>query len=221
MSTPNTVKAQLQNLIDFSNRKTGKSDTDLTGVVNSLIKTCDEKTSILNGSITEYCDDKIIRLRPYAFAYCQELTRISLPNTTTFRNAVFYNDIALIDVYVPSIETTQQQFVTGCASLEYLDLYKASAFNGNFTFAQCVKLKTILLRKTQSICTLGNVASFQGTPIESGTGYVYVPRDLIESYKTATNWVTFASQFRALEDYTVDGTIDGELDWDKVNGGTA
>ena len=33
------------------------------------------------------------------------------------------------------------------------------------------------------------------------TGYIYVPRALVNSYKAATNWSTFASQIRAIEDY--------------------
>lgn len=32
-------------------------------------------------------------------------------------------------------------------------------------------------------------------------GYIYVPRDLIETYKVSTNWVTYANQLRAIEDY--------------------
>lgn len=32
-------------------------------------------------------------------------------------------------------------------------------------------------------------------------GYIYVPAALIDEYKTATNWATFADQFRAIEDY--------------------
>jgi hypothetical protein len=32
-------------------------------------------------------------------------------------------------------------------------------------------------------------------------GYIYVPKALIEDYKVATNWSTFADQFRAIEDY--------------------
>lgn len=55
-----------------------------------------------------------------------------------------------------------------------------------------------------------------GTPIANGTGYIYVPSALIEQYKVAENWSTYASQFRALEDYTVDGTITGELDETKI-----
>ena len=34
--------------------------------------------------------------------------------------------------------------------------------------------------------------------------------------QAATNWSTYAAQFRALEDYTVDGTTTGELDETKI-----
>jgi hypothetical protein len=37
--------------------------------------------------------------------------------------------------------------------------------------------------------------------IEDGTGYIYVPSALVETYKTASNWVTYAAQIRAIEDY--------------------
>lgn len=52
---------------------------------------------------------------------------------------------------------------------------------------------------------------FTNTPIARGTGYIYVPRDLIATYEAATNWSTYAGQFRALEDYTDDGTTSGEF----------
>jgi hypothetical protein len=76
-------------------------------------------------------------------------------------------------------------------------------------------LTTVILR-SESLCTLENVSAFNGTPIASGTGCIYVPAALVNSYKTATNWSSFASKFRALEDYTVDGTITGELDETKI-----
>jgi hypothetical protein len=42
---------------------------------------------------------------------------------------------------------------------------------------------------------------FASTPIASGTGYIYVPAALVDSYKGATNWSTYAAQIRAIEDY--------------------
>ena len=73
-----------------------------------------------------------------------------------------------------------------------------------------------MIIRSETICTLSNKNAFSGSSVASGTGYIYVPKDLVESYKTATNWSTYATQFRALEDYTVDGTITGELDESKI-----
>ena len=56
------------------------------------------------------------------------------------------------------------------------------------------------------VLTSDNMSVLQGTlgtntPIVDGTGYIYVPANLLEDYKSATNWVTYADQFRAIEDH--------------------
>jgi hypothetical protein len=72
------------------------------------------------------------------------------------------------------------------------------------------------------VCALKNTSAFTNSSIASGTAYVYVPAaqlsdaDETKDYRRATNWSSLATQFRALEDYTVDGTITGELDLGKV-----
>lgn len=83
-------------------------------------------------------------------------------------------------------------------------------------FCDCSELKSLILRNPETVCTLGPTNVFLRTPITSGTGYIYVPAALVNSYKAATNWKTYANQIRALEDYTVDGTISGELDETKI-----
>jgi hypothetical protein len=83
---------------------------------------------------------------------------------------------------------------------------------GNYAFGGCQALTTLVLRNTAKVATLSNSNALKNTPIASGTGYIYAPHALVDSYKAATNWSTYAAQFRALEDYTVDGTVTGELD---------
>jgi hypothetical protein len=128
-----------------------------------------------------------------AFSGCTKLSSIDLSSATTLNNAVFAN----------------------CSALEVVDLPKATSII-TYVFNGCLALKTLILRKSDSICTLSNTNVFNNTPIKSGTGYIYVPSSLIETYKTASQWSTFAAQFRALEDYTVDGTITGDLDPTKI-----
>jgi hypothetical protein len=59
----------------------------------------------------------------------------------------------------------------------------------------------LILPKTGDICNLLNTNAFVNTPIAKSTGYIYVPRALVDSYKSATNWSTYANQIRAIEDY--------------------
>ena len=102
-----------------------------------------------------------------------------------------------------------------CSALATADFPKATSI-GNGAFVWSAKLKTLILRKASSVCTASGSAIFSSTPIASGTGYIYVPSALIEQYKVAENWSTYAAQFRALEDYTVDGTTTGALDESKI-----
>ena len=87
---------------------------------------------------------------------------------------------------------------------------------GSYAFRYDEELKSLILRNPNAVCTLSNKNAFNNSSILNGTGYIYVPSALIEQYKVATNWSTYASQFRALESYTVDGTITGELDEAKI-----
>ena len=67
-------------------------------------------------------------------------------------------------------------------------------------FYQCSALTTVIIR-SPAVCTMSDSDAFKSTPIESGTGYVYVPAALVDSYKAATNWSVYADQIRAIEDY--------------------
>lgn len=103
----------------------------------------------------------------------------------------------------------------GCAGIANVDLPAVTQING-CAFQGCSTLIAVVLRNESHVCNLSDTNAFTNTPIASGIGYFYVPATLIEDYKAATNWSTYADQFRALEDYTVDGTITGELDETKI-----
>lgn len=127
----------------------------------------------------------------------------------------FYNDGA---EYWSNLTTYIAPFVDGalslrsCPKLTFVDTGITSVGTRWFLDAP---LKAFVLRSTK-LAPLSNVNSFTDSGIANGTGYIYVPRNLVDSYKAATNWTTYANQFRALEDYTVDGTITGELDESKI-----
>ena len=119
-------------------------------------------------------------------------------------------------VYIDDgVQTIGSSAFENCSNLTSVDFPIATSIGGS-AFQYCSKLTSLILRKSDTICTLSNANSFYNTLIESGTGYIYVPRALVDSYKAASKWSTYANQFRALEDYTVDGTITGALDSSKI-----
>jgi hypothetical protein len=51
------------------------------------------------------------------------------------------------------------------------------------------------------MATLYNNEVFTSTPIADGTGYIYVPAALVDTYKADSNWSVYENQIRAIEDY--------------------
>ena len=45
-----------------------------------------------------------------------------------------------------------------------------------------------------------NSNDLTGTTITKGTGYVYVPDDMVETYKSATNWSAYADQIKGMSE---------------------
>ena len=79
-----------------------------------------------------------------------------------------------------------------CQLLEFCDIGSTVGIASS-AFANCYALQTLVLRKSDAICTLANVSAFTNTPMSGYnnlTGTVYVPQALISTYQTATNWST-------------------------------
>lgn len=134
------------------------------------------------------------------FRDAKSLRTVYMPKLNKLESQLFTGDTALETVTFPKVASVYKQAMESCSALTYVDLpiCKSIAAKG---FNKCSSLETLILRKSDAICTLANVSAFTSTPIESGTGYVYVPSALVDSYRTATNWSTYANQFRAIEDY--------------------
>lgn len=155
-------------------------------------------------------------IREYAFHSCSALTSVHIPLAASLGSYIFYGCSALTKISIPLAATVPASTFYNCSNLVEADF--GSSTNGVYAsaFYGTSSLKALTLRKTSAITTLANVNAFTGSAIANGTGYIYVPRALLDTYKAATNWSTFATQFRALEDYTVDGTTTGALDESKI-----
>lgn len=184
-----------------------------------------DEADILDGILTrngptEITNSRVTSIGINAFNGCGKLVRASFPNVTNCDTSAFQNCGELEQVDIPKLTiigtnafrscASLQSMVCknpvsvrgafyGCSSLALVDISTTRSVEAN-TFNGCKALVTLILRNT-TFYTLANVSAFTGTPIEAGTGYIYVPRALVDTYKAATNWSTFAAQFRAIEDY--------------------
>lgn len=151
-----------------------------------------------NTNFTEYESDEITSVRNYTFAASSRLVSLSLPNATRLNYYCCRDCTALVNVNIPKVTYLDSNVFASCSALQRIDLPSTttisnSAFSG--TAMEC------LILRVNSVCSLSNTGAFNSTPIASGTGYIYVPSALVDSYKTATNWSTYADQIRAIEDY--------------------
>ena len=145
-----------------------------------------------------------------AFTNCSRLAHIDIPLVTKINNYSFQYCYALQSVCLPIVTSVGSSAFAGCNSLYIVDIPVVTKF-WKWAFSNCSALEALLLRSADSVSELVNADALNNTRIASGTGYIYVPAALVDSYKAATKWSNYAAQFRALEDYTVDGTITGEL----------
>ena len=146
----------------------------------------------------DYENDRVENIGIYSISYLSALKSVTMKNAKRIENYAISN----------------------CSKLSCVDMQSVEEI-GIGVFANDGVLSALILRGSK-LCVLLGSGAFNGTPIKSGTGYIYVPRALLsdtdetKDYRRATNWSTYAAQFRALEDYTVDGTTTGELDETKI-----
>lgn len=141
---------------------------------------------------------KLQQLTNDCFGGCTALKTFNAPNLKEVYNNGLANT-AFEEVEFPALTRLYQTSFKGCSQLKKvkapLSSINASVFENDELF------DTLIITNYSNVATLSNVNAFTNTPIANGTGYIYVPAALIEDYKVATNWVTYANQFRAIEDY--------------------
>lgn len=129
-----------------------------------------------------------------AFRNCQSLQSLKLDGLLTMtQNYTIVNCYALTKLVFQSLTSINGRFViNGCRALKTIDFCVLGSLKGNRALESNASLDTVILRKTDAICTLGSNDIFNNTPFASGNagGTLYVPSALISAYQSATNWST-------------------------------
>lgn len=192
---------------DYNSHSSSKVNTD-TNIENLLILGYYAEDGVGNliaktkYNLASYCPSTKTSLKKYqnkyatsigysAFGSCPALTTVDLPNATSIGDQAFYSCRALTSVDFPNATSIGNSAFNGCSALTSIDLPSATSI-GSYAFFENSHLKTIFLRsKTMCTCT--------GDPSLNSSTAIYVPESLIDSYKTATCWSNYASNFKTLE----------------------
>ncbi len=150
--------------------------TDKAEAVVNVPTETDVVDGLLDGTITTFYNDRITETYTYALGYRRNMVSVELPNAETIGSYSF----------------------TNCDALGRVKLQKARRLE-NYAFRNCSNLKTLILGNPNG-CSLVTANVLSGSAIANGTGYVYVPDDLLDAYKTATNWVTHADQIKPISE---------------------
>lgn len=112
----------------------------------------------------------------------------------------FYNhpNLERAVVSAPTIEANAFQ---SSQKLEVVDLTSEAAVTINAdAFSGCSNLTHLIVRSTAR-SSLSATSALDSTKIKRSDGGVYVPADLLDSYKGATNWSAFANNIFPIGEY--------------------
>ena len=165
----------------------------------------------------------LVKCGSSCFKQCQSLANVKLDKWTNSDNSesCFNACTSLEKISLPMIEKLGTNMFQGCNRLKQCNLPKVTHV-GMYAFNQCKTLMTLYLPSVEyfeiyplsyctKLCALilpksGSVPSLSGSlylgdTLIGSTGYIFVPESLLESYRSATNWSTYASRFKAIENH--------------------
>lgn len=143
------------------------------------------------------------------FGYNNSLKEIYLPSINIINSFAFQNHVNLDIIYIPNCTIIQGGLsFANCSAIASIELPKITSIS-NATFSDCTSLKKVIIGTNESttICTLGGAGAFTNTPIATSEteGFIYVADSLVDQYKEATNWVTYATKIKGISDLPVEG----------------
>lgn len=146
-----------------------------------------------------------------AFYSCSALESVYFPVLVDISSGGFTGCSMLKSADFPLVTNIGSSAFSNCARLHTADFSRATNI-GATAFSGCNSLTSLVLRG-ETLCALSNTSAFNNcyhilgktnstyNPSGAKDGYIYVPDALVDSYKAATNWSTYADQIKPLSEY--------------------
>lgn len=200
---------KLTNIADAIRSKGGTTDQlTLAGMVDAInaIQTGEnEIVQFIENKITNFSNEELTAISDYGFAGKDNIQSLYIPNVVSVGGYAFDGCDTITEIHFEKHITFKSEkrpymALKGAENAVKIEFNDGFTISMSYVFYNMTKLKAVIIRG-DNVSQLSDGKNFNGSSIENGTGYIYVPAVLVDQYKAATNWVTIADQIRAIEDY--------------------
>lgn len=138
---------------------------------------------------------KLQTIGNWAFSNCSNLINVLLPEAITIGASAFRGDTGLVNLTLPKARTIDIWCFQGNTSLERVELPSVTSI-GSYAFYDSSNIRQLIL-SGNTICVLQNQI-FNTHNLANGG--IYVPDDLVNTYKEATNWIVVADYIKPISE---------------------
>ena len=178
----------------------------VTSIGDSVFQSCNNLTSVefplvtsigtyafQNCGLTKASFPNATSIGDNAFQECSGLTSVSFPVATSIGKYAFDSCSVLNSVSFPNATSIGNGAFDSCRGLTKVSFPNATSI-GSSAFSSCRGLTTIYVgTNTSTVCKLSNTNAFSNC---TNLANIYVPESLVNIYKTATNWSSYADKIK-------------------------
>ena len=136
--------------------------------------------------------DGVTSIGQYAFSQCDSLESITMPDGVTSIEQSAFNDCdSLASITMPnSVTSIEQSAFAYCYSLASITMPDGVTSIGRSSFVRCYCVAFYDFTAYTTVPTLAHTNAFTNIPADC---QIRVPAKLVDEWKAATNWSTYAS----------------------------
>ena len=194
----------------------GESSSNQYGAILRYSSSADQRNHVYQNSVKRVeIGDSVTSIGRYAFQNCYSLTSITIPDSvTSIDSSAFYSCYSLASITISNSVTSIGGYAfSACYSLTSIMIPDSVTSIGTYAFQSCYSLASITIpdgvtsigssafkscfgvafydfSNHTAVPTLANTNAFQGIAADCE---IRVPASLVNEWKAATNWSTYAS----------------------------
>ena len=202
-----TYEPNCQETINYKARLYSSNGTLLTEIPRSSASsginlTSAETQSYASTTYRLELGDCFGKIYNSAFKNFTHIQKVIIPNNVyfcndeSFRWCTSLTAITLPEYYSSYISSNSFQ---GCNKLKNITIPSGTSFIDDGAFSGCTSLQYIKILRENGIVALNNTNALENT----NNCPIYVPANLVNTYKSANNWKTYASRIQAIPEPTL------------------